>query len=346
MRKMLQRQLRKCMKGFVLSLLATCCSLLAISQDIHFSQFFEAPLLRNPSLAGIFAGDIRVQAVYRDQWNSVTTAYKTVSLNGEYKMPVGKGNDFITAGIQLLGDRAGTVSWVSTHVLPAINYHKSLSNEKTKYLSLGFMGGRVQSRFDRSKMTTNSMYNGGGDGEPLLQSSFGYWDASAGISYNAQLAENPENNFYVGAAYHHFNRPKASFYRDPTVEVAPKTDLSAGIRFAVADAGYITLQANQSFQAAYRESIVGALYGLKLGEDIANPKYTVHGGVFFRANDAIIPVLKMDYRPFAFSLSYDVNISELKSSSYGRGGFELGVSYVSFTNRENSSLNATVCPKF
>ncbi|HRF17259.1 MAG TPA: type IX secretion system membrane protein PorP/SprF, partial [Chitinophagaceae bacterium] len=44
----------------------------ASAQDIHFSQFFEAPLLRNPSLAGIFTGDIRVQAVYRDQWNSVT----------------------------------------------------------------------------------------------------------------------------------------------------------------------------------------------------------------------------------------------------------------------------------
>ena len=46
------------------------------AQDIHFSQFFEAPLLRNPSLAGIYTGDIRVQAVYRDQWNSITNAYK------------------------------------------------------------------------------------------------------------------------------------------------------------------------------------------------------------------------------------------------------------------------------
>ena len=41
------------------------------SQDIHFSQFFEAPLLRNPALAGLFSGDIRLQAVYRNQWQSV-----------------------------------------------------------------------------------------------------------------------------------------------------------------------------------------------------------------------------------------------------------------------------------
>ena len=71
----------------------------ARAQDLHFSQFFEAPLLRNPSLAGIFNGDVRVQMVYRDQWNSFTNAYRTGSLNAEYKMPIGKGNDFITTGL-------------------------------------------------------------------------------------------------------------------------------------------------------------------------------------------------------------------------------------------------------
>src|SRR6266496_6300794 len=79
------------------------------AQDIHFSQFFEAPLWRNPSLAGIYTGDIRVQAVYRDQWNSITNAYKTGSLNAEYKMPVGTGHDFMTVGLQAEFDKAGTV---------------------------------------------------------------------------------------------------------------------------------------------------------------------------------------------------------------------------------------------
>ena len=83
----------------------------AQAQDIHFSQFFEAPLLRNPSLAGIYTGDIRVQAVYRDQWNSVTNAYRTGSLNAEFKMPIGKLNDFVTVGGQMLFDRAGTIGW-------------------------------------------------------------------------------------------------------------------------------------------------------------------------------------------------------------------------------------------
>lgn len=182
-------------------------SLFVRAQDIHFSQFYEAPLLRNPSLAGIFTGDIRVQAVYRDQWNSVTNAYKTGSLNAEYKRAVGKGDDFVTVGLQMLYDKAGTVSWVSTHVMPALNYHKSLSSDVNRYLSLGVMGGMVQRRLDRSKMTTNSQYDGLGDGETFPSSQYTYIDGAIGLSFNTQLNENPDNNLFIGAAYHHFNRP-------------------------------------------------------------------------------------------------------------------------------------------
>src|SRR6188768_749359 len=62
----------------------------ASSQDIHFSQIFETPLLRNPALAGLFTGDVRIQSVYRNQWNSVTVPYQTTSLSGEFKRNIGK----------------------------------------------------------------------------------------------------------------------------------------------------------------------------------------------------------------------------------------------------------------
>jgi type IX secretion system PorP/SprF family membrane protein len=315
------------------------------SQDIHFSQFFEAPLLRNPSLAGLYRGDIRVQAVYRDQWNSVTNAYKTGSLNAEYKMPIGKANDFITTGMQMLFDRAGTIGWTSTHILPAVNYHKSLSNDWNTYLSLGFMGGIVQRRFDRSKMTTNSQYDNGTAGENFATASYTYADGSVGMSFNSQLNANPDNNFFIGAAYHHFNRPNNSFYRNSNYELHPKYVFSGGLKFAVTDYAYMTLQGDYSMQGAYKEIIGGALYGLKLGEDPENPLYTVHGGAFLRWNDALIPVIKFDYNPFSVALSYDVNISKLKPSSYGRGGFELSVSYIGF-KKNNSTIENMRCPRF
>ena len=132
----------------------------ADSQDIHFSQMFETPLLRNPALAGIFSGDLRVQSVYRSQYNAVANAYQTGSANIEYKSLLGRSDDYLTIGAQLIYDRAGAVALTSTHILPALNYHKSLSNERSQYLSLGVMAGYVQRRIDPSKITTNSQYDG------------------------------------------------------------------------------------------------------------------------------------------------------------------------------------------
>ena len=113
-----------------------CFSLVLMSSALQrlfvriciFRNSLNAPLLRNPALAGIFTGDYRIQGVYRDQWNSLTNAYRTGSFNAEYKLPVGKTDDFLTLGLQILYDKAGSAGLTSTQVFPAINYNKSLSN--------------------------------------------------------------------------------------------------------------------------------------------------------------------------------------------------------------------------
>lgn len=297
------------------------------SQDLHLSQFFETPLLRNPALAGLFTGDVRVQAVYRDQWNSVTTGYRTGSLNGEYKLPVGNGDDFVTLGMQMFYDRAGTVSFTQTKILPAFNYHKSLSSEKNTYLSLGAMAGWVQHSIDLSKVTTNSQYEGMGIGENITDPTYAYIDGSIGLSLNSTM-NNPENNYYIGAAYHHFNRPKNSFYKDKNIELNPKLVFSGGFKLTANEYSYVTIQADHSRQGSFKETIFGAMYGFKLGPDPEEPDYGIHFGTFVRWNDALIPVVKLDYHPFSVSFSYDANISKLKPSSHGRGGFEIAVSWI------------------
>jgi type IX secretion system PorP/SprF family membrane protein len=342
------------MKQFIkpiLGLSMLICSADAISQDIHFSQIFETPLLRNPSLAGLFTGDVRMQSVYRTQWNSVTVPYQTTSLSGEFKMAVGKADDYITIGGQVLYDKAGDIALTSTHVLPAMNYHKSLSAEKNMYLSMGFMAGMVQRRIDRSKMTTNSQYDGTAynpylaDGESFSKPSYTYLDGSVGMSFNSQVGENVNNNFFAGLAYHHFNKAKKiSFYKSNAEEMTPKWVASGGIRMSMTDVSYFTLQADYTTQGSYREVVGGALYSWKL-DDSENPKYILHAGAYLRWKDALIPVAKLEFRPVSFSVSYDANISQLKRGSNGRGGFEAALTYQKYSNR-NSSQEAVRCPKF
>jgi len=325
----------------------------ASAQDIHFSQFFEAPLLRNPSLAGIYTGDYRIQGVYRDQWNSITNAYRTGSLNAEYKMPIGVGNDFITTGLQAVFDKAGTVGLTTTHILPALNYHKSLSNEKTMYLSLGFMGGLIRKSLDITKITTDAQYNGGGydgslpTGENMLSPNYTTWDASVGMSFNTTFGAEQEHSMFIGGAYHHLNRPKNSFYRNRSIELNPKYVASIGVKWSLDELSSFTLQADHSIQGSYTETIGGALYSYKLATDIdGNPTYTLSGGLFLRWKDALVPVLKIEWGNMSTALSYDVNVSPLKTASMGRGGFELSLCYIGFLHRDNSSEYKMLCPKF
>ena len=343
-------------KGFYKPLLSFILLLIfsgnAYTQDIHFSQFFETPLLRNPALAGIFSGDIRVQAVYRNQWNSVTVPYQTGSFNAEYKKPIGRGDDFITIGGQILYDKAGTVALQSTHILPAVNYHKSLSAERNMYLSLGFMGGWVQRSINRSKVTTNSQYDGTGfnpglsDGETFPRNSYSYLDGSVGMSFNTQVGDNADNNIYLGVGYHHFNKAtKISFYGNPNYEMIPKWVGSFGLRMNMNETSYFTFYGDYSKQGTYTETLAGALYSWKLDDNEA-PKYVLHAGALLRWKDALIPVAKLEFKPMAVSVSYDANISQLKSASYGRGGFELALTYQKYLDRNNTGTDAVRCPKF
>ena len=57
-----------------------CHNKLAISQDIHFSQYNGSLLNANPAFTGFFDGDHRVGAIYRSQWQTVPVSYSTFSL--------------------------------------------------------------------------------------------------------------------------------------------------------------------------------------------------------------------------------------------------------------------------
>ena len=318
------------------------------SQDLHFSQFYEAPLLRNPSLAGLFEGDVRVQAVYRNQWSSISVPYQTGSLNAEYKFPVGKGDDFFTAGLQLLFDRAGTVALTSTHLLPAINFHKSMSSSRNTYLSLGFMGGLVTRRIDQSRITTNNQYDGFGYNGSLptgevFDNNYSFFDMNVGMSLSTTLGSEEQHLIFGGIAYHHLNKPVNSFYQN--INHLPKWVLSGGLKINADQMSYVTFFGDYTKQGPYQEAIAGGLYSRKAGdEDI--PNFIIHMGMFYRYKDALIPAVKLDYFPFSFGFTYDINVSALQTASNNRGGLETSLSYINYLENDKSSREKLKCPKF
>ena len=78
------KQERNILKLIVLFVAQILC-ISASTQDLHFSQFMNSPLLTNPANTGFIPdGDYRLGVNYRNQWASITDfPYKTMSAFGD-----------------------------------------------------------------------------------------------------------------------------------------------------------------------------------------------------------------------------------------------------------------------
>jgi type IX secretion system PorP/SprF family membrane protein len=309
------------------------------AQDLSFSQFYEKPLLRNPALAGVFTGDVRVCAVHRSQWQSVTVPFQTSAVSVEVKFPT-SWDDWVTIGLQATHDVAGDIKMKRTQLLPVVNYHKSLSANRDDFLSLAFMAGPVNSQFDPTKLQMGDQFvNGSFDpNNPTAQifskTGFTYWDAGAGLTYNSGFGD--DSRFYVGAAVFHFNKPKVSFYTNNTsTTLSNKYVINAGVNHAVNEINRFIMFGDLFIQGGHRQFLGGMMYQTELARAYDEEKsLNFSFGGFYRWNDAFIPVVKLDVYSLSFGLSYDVNVSKLNTASNWRGGFELTVSYIaSFPGR-------------
>src|SRR5690625_4984932 len=83
----------------------------ANTQDIHYSQFYMAPLHLNPAMAGVMNCNSRMIVNYRNQWATVlTNPYNTFSASYDQKVPVGR-EDYFGWGASAWGDVAGETKY-------------------------------------------------------------------------------------------------------------------------------------------------------------------------------------------------------------------------------------------
>ena len=318
-----------------------------VAQDINFSQFYELPLLRNPALAGIFNGDIRFEAAYRTQWGSVTVPYRTEALGGEIRMPF-NSSDYVTAGMQVTHDVAGDSKLTKIQLLPVIALNKCLSPENNTYLSFGVSGGAVQQSFDPSQLKFDDQFvNGSYNASNTTQETFSathliYWDLTAGLSFSAQ----PENTgFYVGVALFHINRARVSFDPLNGQRLNQKLVVNGGLIMPSGEHDQMTVYADLFFQGGNRQGQGGFMYKRNIFEtDGDEQKLAISAGTFFRWNDAVIPVIKFDYYKTTLGITYDINISKLRTASQLRGAGEITLTYRDFLKRYNNEDRKTRCP--
>jgi type IX secretion system PorP/SprF family membrane protein len=322
------------------------------AQDPAFSQFFVSPLTLNPALTGKFNGDVRVAGNYRDQWPTINNAFITSTISLDMPILRNRLPENNTWGIGIMGmtDKTASGALNSNYISLSTAYHLALDEDGYQQLGLGFQGTYATKLLDGTKLHfEDQLDQQGGWTLPSSESVSGrqvnlnYFDMNVGLLYNATT--NGANNFYLGASMYHVNSPKESFLGDDTYTLHPRITVHGGAAFPVTNDGYVHFSGLFSRQDAATNIELGGAYSINVNNNAQNATNVYIGSWvrFSNVTDAIIPYVGLDFGSFTMGLSYDVNISALKTASQSQGGIEVSLIYI---KKSSDGRKEVPCPKF
>lgn len=324
-----------------------CCQLLLLtancfSQDIHFSQVGSAPLQMNPSQTGFFNGNVRAVLNYKNQWQIVGFPYRTYafSTDGIILANKIKNNSYLGIGLFAFSDRAGEVAVNNTQILGSVSGVVLIS--PTQMISAGIQSGAAMWSISGEMPKWGNQYDGQSynssmPGESYPFNSYTQFDISSGLSWQyardaATLSSN--DNFWVntGIALHHINKAKSKLYFEPE-RMLRKGLFHLNAHYGIKNTNWgFRPSLMYSQQGKQGEINAGMLIRYMLRESSKITGYiqgaALSVGAQYRVKDAIAPMLMFEFSRYAIGVSYDINLSPLKTATNGRGGVEITLRYV------------------
>lgn len=343
--------MKKNRKIFLLMLLGMQLVNSLPAQDLHFSQFFNSPLSTNPANTGFIPdADYRLGAHYRNQYSSILSSpYKTISVFGDAQLLRNKiENGWLGIGGLILSDVAGSGGLRSTKIYGSLAYHQQLGN--SSLLSAGFNVGWANKRIDISKLSFPDQFDGKFFDNTLPSSvvlnanSVSYLDIQAGLNY----AFFPTEDIYINGGYsiHHVNGPQETFFSG----VADSSRISMRhIGFANAliklnDRVIINPNIFYTNQAKSSELVLGLNANYNLSGEGGEKQLIA--GIYYRAGDAVIPMVGFELKNIRFTFSYDVTTSPLRNFNNFRGANEFNIIKKGFYGESSGDTRQVFCPKF
>lgn len=314
--------------GLVLMILAVAGTEVQ-AQDLHFSQYFNTPLLVNPANTG-FAPDVdyRIGINYRNQWASITpNPYKTMSAWGDVQLFNNRfESGWVGLGGSLLKDEAGSGGLSATRGFASIAYHQMLG--LNSLLSGGINIGFVNKRIDPTKLTFDNQWNGKffdvniPSGEVFAYNSVTYLDVQMGLNY----ALFPSENAYLNAGFSamHLNRPKESFFDEDIIDnrLDPRFTFFLNGSFKLNNQWIINPNVYVSKMGTAYETVAGLNAHYNLSGD---GRSQLIGGVYLRFEDALLPMVGYQWNDIALTVNYDVTSSALGTYNQTQGAYEISI---------------------
>lgn len=294
-------------------------------QDIHFSQYFNSPLNLNPAQTGNFDGDWRIAGNYRNQWKALALPYRTSSVSYDRQIYVKQHH--LSAGIVLVNDESGDVRLKSNQLFLSGAYHRTINNNA---LSIG-----VQIGYSTKKVVEMSLPGDWKPSDGIFMTNPGehlsYFDVNAGVDWQRKTGIfTPE----IGVSLFHLNHPKESFFNDNT-RLPMKSIIHAALRSNLSDNFYVKPGFFTYLMTGAKDLVIGSEAGYSFQGNQFQLR-EARAGFFFRNgitgnSDAMIALFGVQVSNLDVNISYDFNISPLKTYTNNRGAFEISFIFKSLS---------------
>ena len=305
---------------------------LGSAQDIHFSQFYNSPLTLNPAATGNYDGNWRVMNNFRSQWAAVSAPYTTISLGYDHQFYLPNEKDKISAGLIFVNDKSGDLTLTSNKILVSLAFHKKV-NKQT--VSFGLQGGFITKAYSTANLSLPDQWifkQGFDSNAPTSDTKIGQQASFMDINFGAQWKTTMDKlEPTVGIALFHLNSPNETFMGNDN-KLPLRMAFNAGAKYHLSDKYFLYPNLLFHQDKKVNEMVIGTHFGINLPKNNAEIKYVMFGP-YFRGNrfvssaDAIVIALGANIYDFDVGISYDINVSGLKTATQNRGGIEFSIIY-------------------
>jgi type IX secretion system PorP/SprF family membrane protein len=294
----------------IFTLLLLTFARLGQAQDPHYSQFFLAPTLVNPALAGSSKADWRLLINHRQQWSNAGTPFNTSNVTGEVKLLQESTREHTLAtAVSILSDNSLNGAFKSVLASGTLAYHIKISEDSK--IGAGLIGQYISRTLDFSALTFGEQFTSGGfntsgaTGETSLANMKPLASLGSGILFS--FSRNYLNLNFGFSAYN-LNRPQQTFLADPS-QVLP-VRLASNFNLEYEASNNVLLNFNSLFQTQRRQSYfaLGGSIGLDL--TYTERRNIMYVGGWYRSNDAITPFWGFQLGNAQIGISYDITLSK------------------------------------
>jgi type IX secretion system PorP/SprF family membrane protein len=303
------------------------------AQDIHFSQFYSAPILTNPANTGMSGDNFRIANNYRNQWAQIGEPFETICTSLDKKLVL--FNHTFGVGGLVMHDQSSSYNLSANQFYISLSYSRIINNQR---ITIGLQPGMVYKSYNLADLTFGSQFDQANGNfntnlptlENGLDDHLNYFDLNFGISWSTIM-----QNYFpsAGITISHLNLPIQRFSTSSSGSRMPvRITFNSDVIIPFTSSINLTPLFLYSYTPGSTELLFGSTGNYSLAKSAA-PLTDIYAVTMIRINplkniDALILGGGLKLMNFDLGLTYDFNISPLRKATNFNGAFEISLLYI------------------